>query len=92
MSFGTENSRRVGLDQIGEYVVSTVRLSCDHGVFDGVPLWYETMIFKGTNCEVTDWEDLYCDRYPTRKDAEQGHLKIIEAVRAGKLPVLEGEG
>ncbi len=72
--------RRVGLDHVGTYRVSTVFLGLDHG-FGGSPLWFETMVFTGS-----DSSDSFCDRYETYAEAEAGHIYVVEALRAGEKP------
>lgn len=64
--------QRVGLDEVGKYTVSTVKLPMDHG-WGKVPLWYETMIFGPK-----DYEDLYMERYTTEEEALAGHLRAVE--------------
>lgn len=67
-----------------EYCVSTVQLPFDHG-FGGTPLWYETMIFKAADGEITSYRDLYCQRYVTRAEAAKGHAEAVAALRDGVL-------
>jgi len=56
--------------------VSTVFLELDHG-FDGKHLWYETMVFaEGAEC-------YFQERYETKKEAKQGHTKILKALMSG---------
>ena len=62
-----------------EYCVSTVALQINHG-FDGVDAWYETMIFHASDGEISDYCDLYCRRYATKAEAEQGHLETLNAL------------
>src|SRR5687767_6834588 len=70
--------RVVARDQVGEADVSTVHLVIDHG-FGGVPLIFETMIFGGDH-------DGFQDRYSTRQEAEAGHRRVVERLRAGNSP------
>ena len=64
--FGSE--RHVAETHIGDWWVSTVHLVIDHAYGGGTPLIFETMIFAGD-----DMHDLYCDRYSTLREAQQGH-------------------
>lgn len=55
--------------------VSTVFLGLDHSFSDGPPLVFETMVFGGSfNDEM--------DRYSTWEEAEAGHARMVERVRA----------
>lgn len=66
---GKRDRRTIAYDQIGDLSVSTVFLAIDHnwgGV--GLPVLFETMIFGGKS-------DQYCDRYCTRREALEGHLR-----------------
>lgn len=68
--------------QVGDKEVSTVALTIEH--FGG--MWYETMIFScNESGEVASFVELYCDRYATREQAEDGHTRTVEALRAGTL-------
>ena len=68
----------VARDVVNEQVlVSTVFLMIDHG-YDGVPKWYETMVFKCDAAgKVTDWLELDCERYTTRDEAIEGHGRMV---------------
>lgn len=74
--------RRVALDEIGDYVVSTVFLGLDHCFsLTGSPILFETMIFpKG------GFRDLHCERYETWNEAVAGHQRIVADVVAERLP------
>lgn len=68
--------RRVAQDEINGARVSTVWLGTDHNLADGKPYLLETMIFK-------DKESIYCQRYSTWQEAEEGHKKAIQWVLYG---------
>lgn len=69
--------RRVALDLIGPYRVSTVFLGIDHNFSDtGEPLLFETMVFGGESEEQI--------RYSTWEQAEAGHREVVEKLR-GRL-------
>lgn len=80
--------RIVKKDTIGELQVSTVFIGLDHKLSfieerddpDYKPDIFETMVFK-------DGSDIYCDRYATWKEAEEGHQKAIAWVEAGCIEV-----
>jgi len=96
------DARRVGLERVGRYEVSTVFLVHNHRHFgDGPPIVFETMIFD-TEAPDHDWKsiaagevstsdggrwlDLWCDRYCTWDEAKAGHDRVIAELRAGKTP------
>lgn len=74
--FEQSHSRRiVEQTHIGKYWVSTVFLGIDHNYGgEGDPVLWETMIFLEDN---DNWEDKYCDRYTSHKDALWGHQIAI---------------
>lgn len=57
-------------------IVSTVFLGVDHSFGHGLPLLFETMIFRNGNGE-EQW------RYSTWEEAEAGHAKAVEEARQG---------
>ena len=68
--------RRVGRDQIGDVLVSTVLLGLDHSYGVGPPLIFETMIFGESHAlDQEQW------RYATREEALEGHARAVEIVR-----------
>jgi len=61
--------------------VSTVFLELNHSGY-----WYETMIFIeqaafNIGCE-------FQERYKTKKEAEEGHRKVIEALKVGRFQIV----
>jgi len=60
---------------VSKIMISTVFLGLDHGWGTGPPLLFETMVFNGPL-----HEDM--DRYTTWAQAEAGHAKFCEQVRA----------
>jgi hypothetical protein len=74
-------SKHVAEDYINDKRISTVWLGLDHGFeFEDnknyKPLIFETMIFeKG--------DEIYCNRYSTWKESEEGHKKAIQWVKDG---------
>lgn len=49
---------------------------------------YETMIFRCTNeGKVTNWGELFCDRYETQETAAEGHARVVAGVRDGTINV-----
>jgi len=66
-----------------EYYISTVDLGINHGFL--VPLYYETMIFDGAY-----GNDVYQNRYATRKEAGKGHLDTLENIKNGTLQLING--
>lgn len=75
------DARRVALEQIGPYRVSTVHLVSDHSFFDGgPPLIFETMIFDEEGGEVEHVEQS-CWRTPNRTAALAAHDQAVAMVR-----------
>jgi hypothetical protein len=68
-----------------EFVVSTVFLGLDHRYGEGSPLVFETMIFPSEDGEITDWCELFGDRYTTIEQARAGHADATQMVRDGKV-------
>ncbi len=76
--------RIVKKDDIGDMHISTIFIGLDHGfslldekeMDDYKPLIFETMVFKNNG-------GIYCDRYSTWKEAEEGHQKAIDWVNNG---------
>lgn len=68
--------RRVALDLIGNFRVSTVFLALDHNYADhGPPVLFETMVFEDDK-----HSDLACERYSTWDQAMTGHKRMVAAV------------
>ena len=78
------DNRRVGLDYIGSFRVSTVFLGIDHGFGDDTHVLFETTVFKDIN------SDLFHKRYKTWDDSVEGHAKTIESI-ANSLNSPDGE-
>lgn len=66
--------RHVADDHIGDVRISTVFLGIDLS-FHEKRLWFETMIFGGEH-------DYFQERYSTWDEAEAGHLRALDMVRA----------
>lgn len=65
--------------EVNGWVVSTVRLSCDHGWGD-IPMWYETMIYRHVDTLIgLDFQD-FQTRYHSVEEAKMGHDKTVQAV------------
>ena len=74
-----KSNRRVRMDQVGEYIVSTVFLVFDHGFVGDGPVLFETMVFKDSqSVDTLGWTD----RYTTYDDARAGHQAICDSVAA----------
>ena len=61
---------QLGLEQIGEALVSTTFLGFDHGIGRGAPLLWETMIFGGAS-------DGFQRRYTSAAAAREGHAEQV---------------
>ncbi len=71
-----KNDRHIAKDKIGSVTVSTIFLGLDHSFANGgPPVLFETMIFGGKH-------DQWQDRYRTWDEAEAGHRKAVEMVKA----------
>lgn len=70
-------NRHVAKTKIDDITISTVFLGLNHGFGKGPPLLFETMIFGGRFDE-----DMW--RYSTWDEAEKGHQKAVEKVRANR--------
>lgn len=78
---GDDKMRRVALDEVGPFSISTVFLFINHDFFNhGEPVLFETMVFQdGTEFYREDFELM--DRYCTWDRAIEGHKRICEQVR-----------
>ncbi len=78
--------RRIALDHVGPYTVSTVWLGIDHGFGRRPkPLIFETMVFQKDGFEGVeggDMLDLDCQRYATEEQAREGHAEMVVVVSA----------
>lgn len=73
------NSKHVASDTVNGKWISTVWLGLNHQWQDGEPpLIFETMVF-----ESGDFHDIYCDRYSTWQEAEEGHKRAVQWVKDG---------
>lgn len=66
--------RDVQKDKIEGHRVSTVWLGLDHNYYGGKPMLFETMIFA----DEERGRVIYCYRYSTWQEAEEGHKVAIE--------------
>lgn len=82
--FENHDKKRIVKQEIVEdKFVSTVFLGLDQSWYidkDHKPLIFETMIFHGKG---EGRSDIYCDRYATWKEAEEGHEKAVQWVKDG---------
>lgn len=69
--------RHVAKENLGKVVISTIFLGIDHGFNESKPVLFETMVFGGS----LDQEQ---DRFCTWDDAEAGHKKMVERVKASQ--------
>src|SRR5579872_1108631 len=70
---GSENhDRRIDFTNLGKVRVSTVFLGLDHNFLGKRPHIFETMVFGRF-----DTLDLYCKRYSTYDEAEDGHIAVV---------------
>jgi len=69
-------SRRVALDFVGKYRISTVFLGLDHNHRGGPPLLFETMVFIGDS-----FHDEIEERCCTWDEAVKQHKRIVKQMR-----------
>lgn len=79
--------RRVALDRVGPYEVSTVWLGLDHGFgLHARPVIFETMVFSADEWHDTEREpglhEIDCRRYATEEEARAGHAEMVTLIRA----------
>lgn len=75
-------TKHVAEDEINGKRISTVWLGLNINIYDqegNCPHIYETMVFDPPD----SGKDIYCDRYSTWKEAEEGHKKAIQWVKDG---------
>jgi hypothetical protein len=74
----TNHTKHVADEDINGKRVSTVWLGLDHQWDENAPPHiYETMVFEDKGYEI------YCSRYSTWKEAEEGHQIAVQWVRDG---------
>lgn len=80
---------RVGLTEVGPYVVSTVWIGLDHSFGRGPPVIFETMVFTKSAWEADRSEEdhellveIDGRRYSTLQEAQEGHEETILLVEA----------
>lgn len=54
--------------------VSTVWLGLNHSFGDGLPLFFETMVFPSKD----NFNELDCQRYSSEEEALKGHKEMVE--------------
>lgn len=62
------------------YLLSTVRLQYFSNCAP-----YETMLFKINKRNGVSYKDLYCQRYYTQQEAEEGHKDLLLRVERGEM-------
>lgn len=82
--FGQDGYKRIKLDQVGAYIISTVWLGMNHNFsHKGAPIIFETMVFSEDDwiSPIPGLRDLDCERYATEVAALIGHDKMVERVK-----------
>jgi hypothetical protein len=84
-----EDYVRVGLTEVGPYVVSTVWIGLDHSWGQGPPVIFETMVFTKSawhdDRSDPDHEQLLeidAKRYCTLQEAQEGHSETVLLIEA----------
>ena len=70
-----KTDRIVAKDTVENSRISTVFLGLDHSFGEGPPLLFETLVFDGPLADEME-------RYRTWEEAEAGHIKMVEKVKA----------
>ena len=75
------SARRVGEDDVGDLLISTLFLGLDHNYdTEGPPILWETMVFDNGG------DYIFQKRCAgSRERAEAQHLRIVQLVKEGKL-------
>lgn len=86
--------RHVGFCDFGDMKVSTVFLGMDHSWDGSAPMLFETMVFErnrdpGLELDYVQSDDFEMWRYSTWAQAEAGHEKMCELVRAAQRELEE---
>lgn len=68
---GDVDRRRVALESVGPFEISTVFLGLDHNFGRGLPHLFETMIFN------KDGDDVWCERCGTWQEAIDMHERGV---------------
>lgn len=75
----TDERRRVAVDTVGEYTISTVFIGINMSLMGNRPkLLFETMVFSYDGGGELDLER---QRYDTWREAEEGHAAMVERVK-----------
>lgn len=72
-----ETYRRVGVDEVGKWTVSTVWLGLDHGVRRSLEI-FETMVFHE---DTDDGDGHLTRRYASEAEARDGHADVVSRLR-----------
>lgn len=73
------SERIVRQEEIMGKRISTVFIGIDLGYFNDRPLIFETMVFDPAD----SGHDIYCTRYSTWQQAEEGHIEAVNWVLNG---------
>lgn len=74
------DNKQVAADTIDGKLISTIWLGLNHNFFyDGDPHIFETMVFT----EKYGGQEIYCERYSTWQEAEEGHKHAVQWVKDG---------
>ena len=66
---------RVAWDEVGSRAVTTIFLGIDHGLLNGKPSLFETMVMGG------EWNPDLQWSYPTWDEAVKGHKTIVAELK-----------
>jgi hypothetical protein len=65
--------------------VSTVCLFIDHSFGQGAPVIYETLVFDWRRGDSTSFSEITGERYRTRAEAAEGHVRFVARVKNGEI-------
>jgi hypothetical protein len=84
-----DNSRVAFTEIVPGVTVSTVFLGLDHSFgFGDQPLLFESMAFVK---DISDWSGEEQDRYATWAEAQMGHNRMVEMIRARLREEVKGD-
>jgi len=91
----SSNKRTIASENIGDYWISTILLGLDHSFtpimkpeIKSRPVIFETMVFGiviEEEIKDIDYSGIYQERFCTKEEALEGHQRICEEVRQGRI-------
>lgn len=72
-----DDYRFIRQTKVGDYLVSTVWLGIDLNMPVGVPLLFETLVYRGSS-------DVACYRWSSEREALAGHHELVSVISAAE--------